>query len=1207
MSPRAPSLLRRLAPALLAVGAAVGCAPSLPSPEITSVSPSWGYNGASTEVEIAGAQLFPQVEVSGADAVQLDHRFEARLRGPTTQALSEVVALDFETLTATVPAGMPPGAYDLELVAPTGEVARLEAAFAVTDSPAHHLIVSLSSLTPVAEALVEVQVQVADPDGAPVALALPILARINGEVQGLQFAETLDEHRVEAGVLYGRLDAAGRGTLAFTLAEPGAVELEVQAAEASSVIAGVHQPLQIVPGLVSAVEVALPEGSRAVDEPFDVELVLRDEDGNPTEGVVGIALLTERCGEEGQRYAEQVNLADRVVVTDVLLSGATTREDCPENQLLVSVIAQGTVIEGASEPFAVDPGRPDHLALDARPAVAVAGEDPVLVTVDVVDAWGNPTEDTTRSLVLADTEGGLIPGVAGEQSCTAVVGGQAWCSAVLWGAGGAVQIRGMSLETGLVGDSNPIEILPHAPVGIEVAVEEGPIEAGEAMAVRARVVDTWGNGIDLALASHGRLFVEDVGGGVACVPVGDDGAEGQRLSCTVTRASEAAVLRVHAPRLGVEGSSAPFVVVNGPLTQASVDLGGVVAVTAGQDLTLAVQTMDAWGNPYREQTVTSLELADASGDIAGQTALIDALGMARPTVRFTRVWKNNQLTVTAGRAVLGLSPSFDVEAGPTAGYRLDLASTWATLDAPLPVWITAVDAFGNTVTGHEAPVVLSSHQGLGPSLPLSGFVDGVLLGEFSFDLLGLQDLLRVSDGLLSGVSSALDVVDLACTQAPSASLDVDGSAILVACRSAGTTATSALGASGSTAAGSVLVAYHFEPDGLGWLRQSGDTLSWAWDREGGYAPQLLVVDANACASIAQAQVWVADDDGEPAGPLSVTAAQSSLINGSPSAGSTTLQIAAEDCAGDVAAGGTVYLRATRGNLSSARSALSATGVGLAVVLDGAGEGEVGFDVLSNRFEGLASVQAGVLTGAAHGEAAIVLTSDAAAPLVLAQEPSGLLTSPVQALTLVFSDAMLPSSFTSSTLVVTDPLGQPLTDLVPAWSADRTTLTLTAPVPLDAGLGQWTLALSSQISDAAGNRLDGQYAGAASPYAGAFGLVPSTAPNLLSCLPDVGLFRPDGDDGAGEESDDVHLNAIADAAPDTFLMVVTDGAGVERWRWREAGAAATQLLTWSGVDQDGAIVENGLYSLRVSAWDAMGNAGDACLAEVEVGNLVRAPD
>jgi len=749
--------------------------------------------------------------------------------------------------------------------------------------------------------------------------------------------------------------------------------------------------------------------------------VLRDEDGNPTEGVVGIALLTERCGEAGQRYAEQVNIADRAVVTDVLLSGATSREDCPDNQLLVQVIAQGTVIEGASEPFSVAPGQGHHLALEARPATAVAGQDPVLVTVDVVDSWGNPTEDGTRGLVLADTEGGLIPGVAGEQTCTAVEGGQAWCSAVLWAAGSAVQIRGMSLETGLVGDSNPIESLPHAPVGIEVAVEEGPIEAGDAMAVRARVVDTWGNGIDLALSDHGRLFVEDVGGAVPCVPVGDDGADGQRLSCQVTRASENAVLRVHVPRLGVEGASAPFVVVNGPLTQAIVDLDGASAVTAGQDLTLSIQTTDAWGNPYREQTVTSVELADASGDIAGQTALIDAFGVARPIVRFTRVWKNNQLTVTAGRAVLGLSPFFDVEAGPTAGYRLDLASTWATLDAPLPVWITAVDAFGNTVTGHEAPLVLSSHQGLGPPLPLSGFVDGMLLAEFSFDLLGLQDLLRVSDGLLTGVSTALDVVDLHCAQAPIASLDVDGSAVLVACRTAGTTATSTLGASGSMAAGSALVAYHFEPDGQGWL---SSTLS-------------------------------------------------TLINGSPSAGSTAVQVTAQDCAGDRAAGGTVYLRSSRGDLSSGASSLVATGAGLAVVLDAAGEGEVDFDVLSNRFEGSAAIHAGVLSSAAHGELAIALTSDAAAPLVLAQDPTGLSTSPVQAITLVFSDSMLPSSFTSSTLVITDPLGMPLTDVVPSWSADRTTLTLTAPVPLDTGLGQWTLALSSQISDAAGNRLDGR--------------------------------------------------------------------------------------------------------------------------------------
>ena len=47
----------------------VGCTPDAPQPQLTGVSPSWGYRGADTDIVVDGRRFFPLVEAMGFDLI----------------------------------------------------------------------------------------------------------------------------------------------------------------------------------------------------------------------------------------------------------------------------------------------------------------------------------------------------------------------------------------------------------------------------------------------------------------------------------------------------------------------------------------------------------------------------------------------------------------------------------------------------------------------------------------------------------------------------------------------------------------------------------------------------------------------------------------------------------------------------------------------------------------------------------------------------------------------------------------------------------------------------------------------------------------------------------------------------------------------------------------------------------------------------------
>ena len=431
---------------------------------------------------------------------------------------------------------------------------------------------------------------------------------------------------------------------------------------------------------------------------------------------------------------------------------------------------------------------------------------------------------------------------------------------------------------------------------------------------------------------------------------------------------------------------------------------------------------------------------------------------------------------------------------------------------------------------------------------------------------------------------------------------MDGAAAdAVLCRTeTGETDTVTLSAAGSSAGTAELRAWHFYTDEQGWTRSTSSTSSAAWRTQGASVARLLLVDSVACADQADVTVYVADDDGLAAGPIDVVLRDSTLSADSTSAGQTVVDIAAYDCAG-AAASGDLLVRATVGEVtSSGTTTVTASGAGLELTLDSLGQARVLWDVGGQDFGALsADLYVGRSDGAALGADTATVSGDAQPPVLLSMSPTGSTTSAFKTLTLTFSEEIDADTVGDDTVSLIDPDG--LSVSVLDYSVDGATVTLTLSSQTSPSTGAYVLSLDQEITDADGNALSGDYSGSSADFSLTFGRVTDSAPNMTSCSTDRSAFRPDGDDGTGAEGDTVKLSYWAGGLAAWWHLQVLDAAGSVVYDGLTATNASSGSLTWDGRDQAGVVVENGTYTLQISARDGAWNEGSTCAAVVELDN------
>ena len=111
--------------------------------------------------------------------------------------------------------------------------------------------------------------------------------------------------------------------------------------------------------------------------------------------------------------------------------------------------------------------------------------------------------------------------------------------------------------------------------------------------------------------------------------------------------------------------------------------------------------------------------------------------------------------VRDGLSTLGTSAEFDVVASDMSEFSIEPSQTWAWLDEPLAVTVTAVDSHGNPVLDYNGDAAVQSVNDSGDTVVASAFSSGVVVIDFEYSVAGLADALQVDDGSFVGISNRL--------------------------------------------------------------------------------------------------------------------------------------------------------------------------------------------------------------------------------------------------------------------------------------------------------------------------------------------------------------------------------------------------------------------------------------------------------------------
>jgi hypothetical protein len=1165
---------------LLLLTALVGCGTRLPDPDPREVSPSFGYYLQDTAVRITGTAFYPQigVDASGRRDADVDATFDGILVGPDggkgRYALRGLTLNSTESISAIVPAGLPAGAYDLEIDGPTGASGSLAHAYVVTDTLAERIVVDSDAIVYTVNEQAMLHVALADRRGERVLADAEVEIRVeaeDGSVEAAMSETSLVDGQVVDGVLIGKLGADGEADIPLVVTTPDLVTVTVSPTAPGSALAEGVLKLQFYAGGERFTRIGLPhdDGSfgATAGVPFPVTLELVDEFGNRI--VDPDDLETLFLGDACDDYRSDPIRFTGLVAVNITMKRASSVA-CRETRIETLLGP-----EGESVPFSVRAGATAALTVEILSGDRVSAGDLVYAYVAPTDAYGNRTDWDGSTFTVTDSVGGVAPDAF---ACTPAVPSLCTATPVRAADDVALTVTG---RDGITGTSGLFDVVAGTPTQIDVDVPKGTASAGSPLTTTVGVYDTWDNLVDPDVYVDDVLFADN-SGRITCDQAGTAASGEAVFDCfpTVARADDR--LSVAYPEHALTAQSSAFNLVNGPIS--TVAITSPASTTAGQAMSLAFSATDAYGNPYLVGPSMTLDVADTTGTLSFTTVGLIS-GSAAKNGSVTRAG-TTRVTASASGSVLGTSAPIAVAAGAATTLSVHPLEPWGFVGEALPIEVTALDPWGN----RSDLDALASVAG-GAAVGTITLGDGFGTAEIKPRTSDPATVFLVSTGTLSGSSPAI-MVSERCAAGPTAAMAFGGLDEAVACWDSATGEADIVASFAGSSAGSASI--------VTWLAAVGDdaatdagtpSVGLTVRSPGVYNVRGLVVDAEGCGADTSSLAWVGADDGEAVGPMTVS------IASSVAAGSGTTDVTISDavtCTGDPAKGATVTVRTDRGEITDA----TPTGAGLEATLDATGSVTVTLDASGADTDGTATDVALGSTRVARGEDSAAITGDNAHPRVREQSPSGDTAGLVDSVTIRFTEPLLESSVTSSAFAFTGPETVAIDEVT--LDATGTEVTVWLAIPVDASAGAFGVTVGSSIRDDAGNRLDGAETGLASAWTSGFGALGTLGP-VSACNPDNTSFRPDGDDGVGIEADAVRFSLATSTTPARWAITVSnaDGEGV-RYQHPEAAAASGDWL-WDGRDDSGAIVANGTYTVEVYAEDSTGAHGASCFATVDVVN------
>jgi hypothetical protein len=600
-----------------AVLTAAGCGdPRAPSPHPLGVTPDRGLVSVPIPVAIHGTDFSASANTDFEDRAPstLDARFQAFLG---TTALRDVRLHADGTLSATVPEGLPLGPHDLRVVDPEGREGLLAAAYRGLSPADVAQLVSSYRFDAIgaqqAWAPFPVTITAIDAAGATVAdyNGAVVLSDLTGTA--VPGSPALFRNGVWTGTVEVR---AAHGADVLSVADP----LGHAGASASFVV---------TPAPAAALRFATPPRSTAAgacsgpSQPLTIEVT--DAFGAATVTTADLALSpTLTAGLE--LFADSAcatPLASPVVAAG---TGAVTLWFRATVAGGATVSVGAPAVAAASQLEAVVPGSPAKLAWVTAPQTIAAGSCSAASTLEVRDAWDNPTVGASVAIALAALPGAgfeLFSDAACATPAATVASDPATAHAGLWFRGTIAQAVSITASgTGLAPASQTQTVTSQASASaLAFVTPPRTVAAGGCSAeVTVRAQDAFGNPV-VGAAPRIVALVAAPGAGFAFYS--DSSCGTPVTSATIAAAASQATfwlrgtvatgVTVTASSAGLASASQGETIVAAPAASLAFSSAPQSVMAGTCSAAASLELRDAWGNVATAGAAVAVSLAATPG------------------------------------------------------------------------------------------------------------------------------------------------------------------------------------------------------------------------------------------------------------------------------------------------------------------------------------------------------------------------------------------------------------------------------------------------------------------------------------------------------------------------------------------------------------------------------------------------------------------
>ncbi len=527
---------------------------------------------------------------------------------------------------------------------------------------------------------------------------------------------------------------SGQGSFPATMKTVGSWTITATDTATSS-ITGVTGTIAVSPGVAKQFAVSAPTTATAGTQ-FSFTVTAQDGFSNTVPSYSGTVHFTSTD-------ASAVMPANATLTNGVGSFHATLETAASET--ITATDTATSSITGTTSAIVVSAGAATHLVVTA-PATATAGTS-FTVGVLAKDGFNNTATGYTGTVQFSSTGG--APSLPGNSTLT---NGEGNFPATMKTVGSFTITATDTVTSSITGTTGAIAVSPGAATHF-VASAPASATAGTSVSVSVTAFDVDGN---IATGYTGSVHLTSTDS-QAALPANSGLTSGQgSFSVTLKTAGNQTITATDTTTSSVTGTTNTIAVSAAAATHFSVTAPGTM--TAGSLFSVSVTAKDAYNNTAISYAGTvHLTSTDSSAVLATDFTLSNGANNVTVTLK-TAGSQTVTATDTVTSSITGTSGAIVVSPGP-ATHLVVTAPATATAGTPISLGVTALDQYGNTVTGYTGTVEFTSTDTVAALPGNSLLTKGV--GSFSATMktAGSQ-IVRATDAAtpsITGTTSAIAV------------------------------------------------------------------------------------------------------------------------------------------------------------------------------------------------------------------------------------------------------------------------------------------------------------------------------------------------------------------------------------------------------------------------------------------------------------------